>query len=170
MVCERMRLLSIIFVLLTAFGCTQNVEQWTIAFKTDAKGSVISGSTTHLVQVIRNGGDVKIGWGFKGENHSIEHLSEPIWLGILDGQEVLAHLDPQVLSAVDWVELRPNYADSTLAVKEWRVAISTKGDFDAIWYNRKNNKVVERRPQQHPITWFVRKSDFQAAATPLFEE
>lgn len=145
-------------------------DSWTIAFKSDKDGNTIAGSKKVLIDVIRNGGDVKVAWGFKGKTHSIEHLSEPIWLAILDEKEVIAHLNPQVLSAIDWVNLKPNYADSTLAIQEWRVVISTKGDFDAIWYDRKENRVTERRPQDHPLTWMVRTTDFTNSSTPLFKE
>ncbi len=164
-----MKNLIILAVIASAFSCSSQSEKWVIAFKTDTEGNTISGSKKNLIDAIRAGNDIKVGWGFKGKAHSIEHVSNPIWLAVLDEQEVIAHLDPQVLSSIDWEELRPNYADSSLFTKEWRVVLSTKGDFDAVWIDRKENKVVERRPQQHPTTWFVRKADLKESIA-LFEE
>ena len=40
--------------------------------------------------------------------------------------------------------------------QEWRVVLTTKGDFDAVWYNRKNGDIIKRLPQNHPITWFAK--------------
>ncbi len=163
---------SLIYPLLTIilFGCQPTTEKWTVLYKSGTNGQTISGSKKALINAIRNGADIKVGWGFKGKAHSIEHLSNPIWIGILDEKEVMVHLDPQVLSAMNWEALRPNYADSSLLLKEWRVVISTKGDFDAVWYDRRENKVVERRPQKHPISWFARNNALKESSTPLFEE
>ena len=97
------------------------------------------GSKTELIKYIRGDAEIKIGLGVKGESHSIEHLSEPIWIAILDESEVNAHLDAQVLSKIDWNNLSANYADSALLNQEWRVVITTNGEFDASWFDKKND-------------------------------
>ncbi|MEQ8362001.1 MAG: hypothetical protein RIF39_15995 [Cyclobacteriaceae bacterium] len=142
--------------------------KWKIVVKTDRDGNVTVGNKQDLINAIRSGNSVKIGWGGKGEKHSIEHLGEPIWLAVLDEQEVVAHLDPQVLSITDWKGLSANYSDSTKLSEEWRVVITTKGDFDAVWYDRVTNKQIQRRPQKHPITWFVENYGVEGKVTPLF--
>ena len=57
---------------------------YNIVFKNDKQGNAILGSKDALIRHIRGGAEIKIGWGVKGENHSIEHLSTPIWIAILD--------------------------------------------------------------------------------------
>ena len=159
-----------IFLFIIFWGCTPQPNtnnEWRVVLKTDRDGTVLKGSKQELMQAIRNGADLKIGWGVKREDLSIEHLSSPIWLAILSEQEVMAHLDPQVLSAIDWEELNASYKDSTLLHQEWRVVLTTKGDFDAIWYDRKGDSLLKRWPQKHIMTWFA-KADSKEAPEPLF--
>lgn len=144
---------------------TANVS-YEIVYKNDKEGNSLKGSKEALIDCIRGGADIKIGWGAKGANHSIEHLSEPIWIAVLDESEVIAHLDAQVLSETNWEELSANYADSTLLDQEWRVVITSKGEFDAIWYDRIEGSVVKRRPQNHTMTWFAKGN--KSNSDPLF--
>ncbi len=91
-------------------------------------------------------------------------------MAILDEKEVIAHLEPQVLSKTDWDNLTSNYRDSTLVKNERRVVITTKGEFDAIWYDRKTQRITERRPQKHIITWFIKDIDNKTMVMPFFDE
>lgn len=151
-------------------SCKQNTSQstWHVVYKNNKQGNTISGSKQELISAIRAGSDIKIGWGSKGKNHSIEHLSNPIWLAILDEKEVVAHLDPQVLSNINWETLSATYKDSLKLREEWRVVITTKGEFDAIWYDKKHDSLIKRRPQNHNITWFSNYNNKDIK--PLFSE
>lgn len=153
--------------LLIGLSCASEntVSEYRIVYKNDREGNTLKGSKEALIHHIRGGADIKIGWGGQGKAHSIEHLSEPIWIAVLDETEVVAHLDPQVLSRTDWEALTADYADSTLLDQEWRVVLTTKGEFDAVWYNRKNGTISNRRPQKHTMTWFAKG---KAIAEPLF--
>jgi len=145
----------LLITLCFACGSKENDSHYRIIYQNDKEGRALIGSKAALIQYIRGGADIKIGWGAKGKKHSIEHLSEPIWLAVLDESEVIAHLDPQVLSHTDWENLSANYADSTLLQREWRVVLTTKGEFDAVWYDRLKGNIVQRRPQNHTISWFA---------------
>ena len=160
--------LVILFSLLS--GCTPNNQNSTyqLVYKNDKQGNTVSGSKEALIDAIRLGATVRIGWGSEGKTHQIEHLSDPVWIAVLDEKEVIVHLDPQVLSSVDWDNLSANYADSTSADHEWRVAITTKGEFDAIWYDRKKNVITRRVPQKHIMSWYVKDVDLSKSAVPLF--
>ncbi len=161
---------KVLFILVIALlsSCQQeNVNSnYKIVYKNDKEGNTLKGSKEKLINCIRGGAEIKIGWGSKGKNHRIEHLSEPIWIAILDESEVVAHLDPQVLAKTDWDELTADYADSTLLDQEWRVAITTKGEFDAVWYDRDQGGVIKRIPQNHPMTWFAKGNS--KTNVPLF--
>ena len=138
-----MKVFRILFIgiLLVATSCSRHQKvdlDWEMAYKNDKNGNAIEGSKQTLINAIRQGVPVRIGWGAKGADHSIEHISEPIWIAILDQQEVIAHLDPQVLSVINWVELSASYSDSTKLKEEWRVVLTTKGEFDAIWYDQED--------------------------------
>lgn len=162
-------MLAITLCAIATMSCNSRSDSWQVAFKHDEEGKSISGSKEQLFSAIRAGKDLKIGWGWDSEERalSIEHLATPIWLAIIDEKEVIAHLEPQVLSGIDWNTGTANYADSSLLNQEWRVVINTDGTFDAIWYNKKENQLLKRIPQRHIITWFV--SDLADPQTkPLF--
>lgn len=149
-------LIMLSFLLVISCKSETDISSFNIVYKNDKEGNAITGSKDDLINCIRGGSEIKIGWGVKGENHSIEHLSVPIWIAVLDESEIIAHLDAQVLSKMDWDNLSANYADSTLLDQEWRVVITSKGEFDAVWYDRKNGNVIKRRPQNHIISWFAK--------------
>ena len=127
-----------------------------VVYKNDKEGNTLAGSKEALIQCIRAGASIKIGWGSKGKTRSIEHLSEPLWLAVLNETEVIAHLDPHAPATMDWDNLSSSYADTSLINQEWRVVITTKGEFDAIWHDKYNGKLVKRIPQRHPMTWFAK--------------
>lgn len=139
-----------------------------LVYKNDKEGNTVSGSKEALINAIRLGASIKIGWGSQGKAHTIEHLSEPVWIAVLDEKEVVAHLDPQVFSKIDWNNLTATYTDSLSVINEWRVAITTKGEFDAIWYDRKEHTIALRRPQRHIMSWYVKDVDLSKSAVPLF--
>lgn len=143
-------------------------NEYQLVYKNDKEGKTIVGSKEDLIKAIRLGASIRIGWGSQGKNHTIEHLSEPVWIAILDEKEVIAHLDPQVFSEIDWNNLTATYTDSLEVVNEWRVAITTKGNFDAIWYDRKNHLITRRVPQNHVMSWFIRDVDLDQKTKPLF--
>lgn len=150
-------------------GCDQQDQEWVPVYKNDKAGNTVLGSKEKLINAIRNGNPVRIAWGSKGKTHTIEHISDPIWIAILDEKEVIAHIDPQVLSRVDWETLSADYSDSTKLNEEWRVAITTKGEFDAVWYDKTNYKLIKRVPQNHVMTWFV-KGKIAKTASPFFKD
>lgn len=160
-----------IFMLLYFVSCDQSQEpssEWTIALRTTKTGEVVKGSKQELITAIRNGADIKIGWGNRGKQHTIEHLSEPIWLAVLDEKEVVASLHPQSLAQTDWDKLESHYSNSNTLHEEWRVSITTKGSFDAIWYDRRGDSLIKRVPQNHAMTWFVKYNSELANGT-LFD-
>lgn len=165
---------NILIIIITIFmlSCQEKKANayWSIAYKNDTSGNTVQGSKEQLINAIRQGASIKIGWGSKGKSHQIEHLASPIWIAVLDEKEVVAHLEPQVLSGTDWEQLTANYADTSLVKTEWRVAITTKGEFDAVWYNRKDFTLHKRRPQKHVITWFIKDVDNHLISEPLFKE
>ena len=162
--------LLILCLPLLFFSCDNEKKSkgWEIAYKVDKTGNTLLGNKDKLINAIRKGADIKIGWGSKGKNHSIEHLSAPIWLAILDKKEVIAHLNPQILSTIEWDSLSANYKDSLKLNEEWRVVLTSKGEFDAIWYDRKGDSLLKRMPQKHQITWFVNEIK-KETATPFFD-
>jgi len=148
------RILTMLVVILAS--CSSAPSDFQVVFKNDAEGNTLAGSKEALINHIRGGSDIKIGWGWQGETRSIEHLSTPIWIAVPNEKEVIVQLDAQVLSKTDWDQLTASYADSSLLNQEWRVVINTNGEFDAVWYDRNKGEVSRRIPQKHTMTWFAK--------------
>jgi len=165
--------ITILIVFICIIPACSSIEEkeskWEIAFKNDEDGNTLLGSKQKLINSIRQESPIRIAWGAKGDAHSIEHISEPIWIAILDEKEVIAHLEPQVLSVIDWDNLLATYSDANKLNQEWRVVITTKDDFDAIWYDKKENRQIKRVPQNHVLSWFVQTSK-TVRTKPFFEK
>ena len=144
----------IIATVILHFSVTVQAQQWNKVLQLDESGKVIFGSKSQLISAIRSGQDVKIAWGWKTEDKSIEHISIPTWTAILNEKEVLFHIDSQVFGAISWDDAAGTFEGANLE-DEWRVIIDTNGTFDAVWYNRKNHEITRRMPQQHNMSWFV---------------
>lgn len=145
-------------ILSVVFSCkTQyNNNEVTVLYKNDKDGNTLLGSKNNIVNAIRKGADIKIGWQSVGKEKKIEHLSNAIWLAVLNEKEVVAYLDPQVFASIDWESLAASYNHNEDLDIEWRVVLTTSGNFDAVWYNRKTGSVIRRIPQKHEMTWFAR--------------
>ena len=147
----------LLLVFILSFSCTSSSShEYKVVFKNDRNGNTLLGSKEDLISHIRSGSSIKVGWGSKGKTRSIEHLSEPIWIAVLNEQEVTVQLSPIYLGTVDWDNLSSNFSDSTKINEEWRVVITTKGEFDAVWYDKYEGKMIKRVPQRHPMTWYAK--------------
>ena len=145
---------SIVFL----FSCSKPISQdaYHVVFKNDKDGKALFGSKEELIKHIRSGSSIRVGWGSKGKTRGIEHLAEPIWISVLNEQEVSVQLHAHYSGSVDWENLSSSFEDSSLVNIEWRVILSTKGEFDAVWYDKYKGELVRRVPQRHPMTWFVK--------------
>lgn len=135
---------------------TGNEAYWKVVYKNDKQGNRLQGSKKELIKYIRNGADIKIGWGSQGKTRSVEHLSNPSWIAVLNESEVVVHLQPHYTATTDWDKLTSNFSDTLNINVEWRVVITTKGEFDAVWYNKHKGTLIRRVPQKHTMTWFVK--------------
>ncbi len=142
---------------------------WQTALRTLPDGTVIEGSKSELIDGLRKGYSLRVAWGWENGDKQLEHVADPIWTNIINENEVIINLDPQVLSRIDWEKEYAHYEDSALHNYEWRVVISTNGSFDAVWYNRATNEIYRRMPQTHLMSWMLEYPENRTEpAKPLF--
>jgi len=141
--------ISIVFIVFHFISCNQNKSgsDFKIVYKNDKEGNTLIGSKQELIKYIRAGASIKIGWGVKGKERSIEHLSEPIWIAVMNESEVGVQLAPHISSA---------FTDTSKINEEWRVKLNTKGEFNAVWYDKYDGTLIKRVPQNHTMTWFAK--------------
>ncbi|WP_350293536.1 hypothetical protein [uncultured Croceitalea sp.] len=154
-----LRIFTLIFFC-SILSCKQEKlkPDFKVVYKNNKKGETLMGSKAELIKYIRAGASIKIGWGSKGKTRSVEHLSEPIWIAVLNESEVVVHLDPHYVATADWNNLTSKFSDTSLVNQEWRVVITTGGNFDAVWYDKFTGTMIKRVPQNHTMTWFAKGS------------
>lgn len=153
-------LLGIVSFIAILGSCQQQTgsNTYKVVYRNGEDGNGLYGSRQDLIQQIRGGADIKVGWGSKGKTRSIEHLAEPIWISVLNEDHVRVLLEPHYVTSSDTSEVN----------QEWRVTMSTRGEFDALWYDKYIGEAVRIVPQRHPMTWYARgKSEHEA---PLYLE
>ncbi len=122
------------FIGMLMLSCTadnnKSVESdtWRLVFKNDKEGNTLYGNKSDLIDAVRGGYRVRVGWGGKlrrDTTKTIEHLSEVAFLTILNGKEVFAQL-PQVVGQ------QPVFIEDSLKVQfredtNWTKIVGTNG-------------------------------------------
>ncbi len=135
--------------------CTENQALPTLLFRNGINGETLAGSRAALLNAIRSGQTIHMGWGLsaerEGQHRSVEHVIAPVYVGIVHGEEVVAQLPEHIALQA--------YADADRGLFEdpavmWRGMMTTRGSFDAVWVNRSTGEVVRRFPQRAAISWF----------------
>ncbi len=131
-----------------------HLPQWRLLYQHDRTGKPLQGSKDRLIDSIRYGEPIRIGWGvFHPEDaaRSVEHAIEPVFITITNQSEVSAQLPEHIAQASYWDPDQAEFADPAVM---WRGLVSTTGHFDAAWTHRATGETVRRAPQQHQLTWY----------------
>ena len=162
----------------TFFSCNHEVQKtkpidsgWKSVYKHDENGNPMNGNIDSLIAGIRNGYDVRVGWGWQrmlGDSIlKLEHLAEPLFLTIIQEKNVSIVIDahPLLHSYVDIDSQKFGEGGHT-----WQCVLTTKGTFNAQVYNRSTGELLKDWPQKHKITWFLEYPDnAQINNKPLYD-
>lgn len=135
---------------------TDKPDGWQLAFKHDEQGKPIAGSKEDLIQAIRSGYSVRIGWGWErerdGELLHLEHMATPLYLSIIKDEVVSAIIDahPLLESYID--EQKQSFSE---AGNYWQCIMTSQGTFNARVYDRGTGALLKDWPQRHILSWFV---------------
>ncbi len=146
---------------------------WRSVYKNDEDGSPIRGDKDELIRAIRNGYDVRVGWGWE---HTIgdslvrlEHMAEPLFTIVIQEKHVSVVIDAH--------PLLKNYFDiDQQSFREggaiWQTVLTTQGTFNAQVYDRSSGELLKDWPQTHQMTWFVDYPNTAQYETniPLYEK
>jgi len=127
-----------------------------IVFVNTMDGAPEQGSVAALIDAIRAGSSVQVGWGFeitaRGRRYQVEHVAAPVFTSIIDGTQVVVQL-PEHIAQQSYVDEATARFDSASVM--WRGLLSTSGAFDAVLVDRATGAVVRRIPQRARMVWFV---------------
>lgn len=129
---------------------------WQKVYAHDEKGNPTFGSITALINGIRAGHDVRVGWGWQravaDSTLRLEHMAEPLFLSIIQEKMVSVVIDghPMLQSYVDM-----SNQNFRTPMQLWQCVMTTKGTFNAKVFDVSNTEMIRDMPQRQRITWFL---------------
>lgn len=144
---------------------------WHLLLAHDANGKVDQGDRQQIVNAVRQGCQIRIAWGNSGPTRSIEHIADPMWISIRNGNDVEVQIGEFLVNLNALGEPSEDHPrrkrfGGTEKVVKWRASLKTDGTFNAVWYYPYNGEFIIRVPQRHPMKWFADCNPESAA--PLF--
>lgn len=147
-----------LFLVCVFFACQQQeqiVAEWQLVFETDKDAKTVYGSKAELIELVRKGHPIRIGWESKGETHSVEHTIDVNFLTIANEKEVFAQLDPF------WGQ-RPDLRSDTLNVTHFASQtnwiLSTNGLRSSLMVDKVKDTslVYPPEPFRYPVKWYAK--------------
>ncbi|MEM7380801.1 MAG: hypothetical protein AAF361_06325 [Bacteroidota bacterium] len=166
-------------ILITILSCetksnsdTDN-NDWILVYRNDRDGRALYGDKQKLIDAVRNGLPIRIGFGGRGRTdstRSVEHLTEAKFLTIANNREVFAQV-PQILGQL------PFLADDTLKIQfrpenKWVKICGTNGYSTGLMVDFINDSLVSPgKDGKAGTSWFVRIADIDkiTPAEPLWD-
>ncbi len=130
---------------------------WTLVYKHNEQGELIFGQKEKVIEAVRNGLSVKVGYGVQvNEDRSIEHIADAQFLTVLSVQdtiEVFAQISPIMrqgpfrLKDTVGIKLAPGY--------KWLTAIGTNGMCSNVMVNTFADTIQGSNEKRRAAMWFV---------------
>jgi len=128
-------------------------SSWKLIYRNDAEGVGISGSKDRLFDVVRLGYPVRVGYGGKRGDRSIEHVGDAMFLSILDDKEIFAQCQTIIGQ-------RPGRGGDSLhmAFREnylWTIIVGTNGYSDRINVLNDTGEISGHNSRPTAVSWFA---------------
>ncbi len=157
---------SYVFAILTLLfiGCSTEREDvsssngqncgWQQVFANDEDGNSVFGQKPNLVEAVRSGYDVRVGFGEK----PIEHYADAKFLTVIDGQIIQGEVFAQIETIVGQL---PEVENDSLKLRfrtwnHWTKMVATTGYSTAIMTDYQTDTLVNGNvDRKAAIRWFV---------------
>ncbi|MEM7549593.1 MAG: hypothetical protein AAF363_07960 [Bacteroidota bacterium] len=145
--------IQVLFIALfsVSFSAYSQEGRWKLVYEHNESGEVISGSKSDLIEAVRSGKDVKLGWKMGGAGQFVEHYAEVQFLTIMEG-EVYGQISP-ILSQ------EPSFAKKTVGFREglkWSLIASTTGVNSTLFYNITDGTALDDGKYRWGNKWYVK--------------
>ncbi len=163
------RCYSLLFLIL--FCSCQSLDEpssgWQMVFKNDADGQAIFGKKSTLLDAVRLGYPVRVGWG----SNRVEHVADANFLTIFQGEDVFAQIKTIVGQApqIDGDSLKIRFRTQN----HWTKIIGTNGFSTALMTDYVQDTIVGVGPDRYSTTaWYVLMPSHQLEieARPLWRK
>ncbi|MEM6524444.1 MAG: hypothetical protein AAF693_11650 [Bacteroidota bacterium] len=147
---------NIVIGIFLSLTTSLSAQEWTLIYHNDEQGNVLSGDIGVLKSVVRNGGEIRIAWGFQHQNIPkvrVEHIADASFLTIQSDSIVHAQIRP-ITGQV------PNFDRGTITLKEnleWLFIGGTNGKMDRMTRNVITGEIVNHVLAQNEFKWFTKK-------------
>jgi hypothetical protein len=129
---------------------------WTAVYAHDENGVSTAGDINELLNGLRKGYAVKIGWSWTrtiaDSTVTLEHFAEPVFVTIIQQKNVSAILDPHPLLK-SYMDISKQEFDNP--AHTWQCILTTTGTFNAMVYSRSTGEIVKNWPQRQKMVWYL---------------
>ena len=151
--------LILAFIFCLSCGSSSSTEEatWQLVYRNGSDGTPLFGSKQDLLNAIRNGNPVKIGYGGQLRNDStltIEHVFEAHFFTILNDTDVYAQMLP-IIGQTPLIE-----KDTTNIVfreTHWNILVGTNGFSDRLTMSLTKDSILGHNQRNMNVSWFVKK-------------
>lgn len=131
-----------------------SAQEWKLIYENDKSGNTISGNIEVLKDAVRDGKEIRIGWGFQHpsiKKISVEHVADAAFLTILSDSIVHAQIRPIIGQS-------PDFDEGTVQLKEnleWVFIGGTNGKMDSMTRNTITGEIVDHKLRASSFRWFL---------------
>lgn len=130
------------------------VAQWRHVYSSDPQGGDAGGSRQHLLDALRRGSPLRVGWGEADADGewAVEEFADAEFTNLMNGRDVVAQLDSAMIQT--------DYTDATKAglrdpAVAWHALASTDGRLEALMVEVATGKVTRKLVQRTHFHWYV---------------
>ena len=138
-------------ILLCSFWSFAQQSEWQLVYEHNEQGEAISGSKEALIEAVRAGQDIKIGWKMGSGEKIVEHWAMAQFMTIMNG-EVFGQITP-ILSQ------SPSFDQNIITFREgmkWSFIASTSGK-NATYYYSFDGTALDDSIYRWGNKWYVKK-------------
>ena len=150
----------IFFFLIMNVSCdhtNDSVESWKVVYRHNSNGAKILGDKQSLIDAVRNGYPIRIGFGGRSARdslRSVEHVADAQFLTIANGKEVFAQITPIFGQT-------PNLEQDSLSIKlkhenTWTMIIGTNGERSTLSKTLHVEDQKESGESKRGATWYAK--------------
>lgn len=159
------KVLGVFCIFLILFcGCAERASErssdskqgWQLVFRNGKNGQVILGSKEKLIEAVRSGYSIRVGWGGRRQTDtakSVEHVADAQFLTVANSNEVFAQIQPIIGQ-------NPGLEKDTLDIVfrenlQWVLMVGTNGFSDRLTTERLQDTIRGHRSLPTEVSWFV---------------
>ena len=143
----------IIITLILCLTCSiLSFGQWKLIYEHDEKGIAIKGEKKALIEAIRQGKELRVGWKMGGGARTVEHFANVQFVSVLEG-EVFGQISQIIAQAPSFDKKIIDFIGNA----RWSMIASTTGKNATILLNTENPEKKFESTYLWGNQWFIKE-------------